>query len=144
MVDDNKGHALKIACREKEAARNLRIPGKGRHMMPEVPSESSRKRDFNNPQFYPFSTLPIEDAERTMQLKQFQMLIKAEKIDEGMVGVEKLGKNKIFERKYDQFFKSDVMSQVIQDALVQDPDVSTKYFGRTDQLLLCLHNKINN
>jgi hypothetical protein len=27
--------------------------------------------------------LPIEDAERTMQLKSIQKLIKAEKIDEG-------------------------------------------------------------
>jgi len=51
--------------------------------MPDVPSKSQRLRNFENPQFYPFSTLPIEDAERTMQLKAIQQLIKSNGIDEG-------------------------------------------------------------
>jgi hypothetical protein len=37
--------------------------------MPENPQKSKRLRDYENPQFYPFSTLPIEDAERTLQLR---------------------------------------------------------------------------
>lgn len=66
MVEDYKSHAIVISEREKEAARNLVLPGKNRKMMPAVPQKSKRLRDYENPQFYPFSTLPIEDAERTM------------------------------------------------------------------------------
>lgn len=143
LVDDHKDHAKKIAEREKNAAVNLLLPGKERYMMPAVPNKSKRLRDFENPQFYPFSTLPIEDAERTMQLKQIQKLIKTEKIDEGLSGKDKLGKVKVFERKYDQYFTKEIMSQVLGEALRYDPDVSTSYYERTDQLLLVLHNKIN-
>lgn len=64
-------YAQQIGVREKNAALNLVLPGKDRHLMPTVPAKSKRIRDFENPMFYPFSTLPIEDAERTMQLKQF-------------------------------------------------------------------------
>ena len=71
MVEERKEHAMKISEREKNAARNLVLPGCNRFMMPDVPSKSLRLRNFENPQFYPFSTLPIEDAERTMQLKAF-------------------------------------------------------------------------
>ena len=72
IAEEMKDHALKIAEREKEAAKHLVLPGCNRFMMPDVPSKSERLRKFENPQFYPFSTLPIEDAERTMQLKAFQ------------------------------------------------------------------------
>jgi len=82
MIDDFKQHADLISQREKEAACNFALPGKNRYMMPPYPQKSKRLRDFENPQFYPFSTLPIEDAERTLQLKQLQRLIKSEKIDE--------------------------------------------------------------
>lgn len=116
ILEDCKDHAVKIAEREKEAARNLVLPGCGRHMMPEVPTKSQRLRDFENPQFYPFSTLPIEDAERTMQLRAFQQLIKGG-IDEGAKPKERLAKNKIFERKYDEFLEPDIFRQVLQDAL---------------------------
>lgn len=34
MVEEHKNHAILIAEREKEAARNLVLPGKNRHMMP--------------------------------------------------------------------------------------------------------------
>ena len=71
ILEDCKDHALKISEREKEAARNLVLPGCDRHLMPEVPTKSQRLRDYENVQFYPFSTLPVEDAERTMQLRAF-------------------------------------------------------------------------
>jgi len=144
MVEDHGEHARKIAEREKEAGRCIVLPGKDRTMMPPYAQKSKRLRDFENPQFYPFSTLPIEDAERTLQLKQLQKLIKQEKIDEGAAIKERLGKHKIFERKYDQYFTQDIMSQVLQEALRQDPDVTAGYYARTDSLLLILHNKINN
>jgi hypothetical protein len=69
LVENCKEQAIKISEREKAAARNLVLPGCNRFMMPDVPSKSQRLRNFENPRFYPFSTLPIEDAERTMQLK---------------------------------------------------------------------------
>ena len=109
MVEERKEHARKIADREKNAARNLVLPGCNRFMMPDVPSKSLRLRNFENPQFYPFSTLPIEDAERTMQLKAFQQLIKSNGIDEGVKPEKRLAKNKIFERKYDEYFDEDVL-----------------------------------
>jgi hypothetical protein len=144
LLEERKGHAQKIAEREKEAARNLVLPGCSRFMMPDVPSKSLRLRNYENPQFYPFSTLPVEDAERTMQLKAFQQLIKSNNIDEGVKPEKRLAKNKIFERKYDEYFESDILRQVIQDAMLQDPDISAMYYPRSDQLLLVLHNKINN
>ena len=60
--------------------------------MPDVPSKSLRLRNYENPQFYPFSTLPVEDAERTMQLKAFQQLIKSNNIDEGVKPEKRLAK----------------------------------------------------
>lgn len=36
------------------------------------------------------------------------------------------------------------MRQVLQEALRMDPDITTSYYERTDQLMLVLHNKINN
>lgn len=69
MLEDNKAMAERIAHRQKEAAQHLRLPGKDRNMMPPFSQKSKRLRNFENPQFYPFSTLPFEDAERTMQFK---------------------------------------------------------------------------
>lgn len=66
IADDSRDHAKRISEREKESARHLVLPGCNRFMMPDVPSKSLRLRHYENPQFYPFSTLPIEDAERTM------------------------------------------------------------------------------
>lgn len=130
MVEDNKAHALKIGEREKKAASNLVVPGKNRYMMPDVPAKSNRIRGFENPQFYPFSTLPIEDAERTMQLRAIQKVIKGEKIDEEQkIGTrDRLGKNRVFERKYDQYFNKDLMPSILQEAMGSDPDVSSVYY----------------
>lgn len=108
---------MTIAEREKEAARHLVLPGCDRCLMPAVPAKSQRLRDFENPQFYPFSTLPIEDAERTMQLRAFQQLLKSHGIDEAAKPKERLAKNKIFERKYDEYLEPDIFRQVLQDAL---------------------------
>lgn len=132
LIEDNKQHALLIANREKEAARNLVLPGCNRFMMPDVPTKSKRLRDFENPQFYPFSTLPVEDAERTMQLKAFQQLIKSNGLDEGAKPKDRLSKLKVFERKYDQYLEEDIFRQVFQRALLQDPDLSTYYYERSD------------
>lgn len=144
IVEDYKEHAIKIAEREQKAAKNLLLPGVNRHMMPKVPSKSQRIRDTEKPQFYPFSTLPIEDAERTMQLKHFQQLIKNTGIDEASRMKEKLSKNKIFERNYDEWMEPKILRQVVQDCLRQDPDVSVSYYPRNDQLLLAFYNKVNN
>jgi hypothetical protein len=40
------------------------LPGKDRYLMPDVPSKSIRLRDAEKPSVYPFSTLPVDDAER--------------------------------------------------------------------------------
>lgn len=77
-------------------------------MMPAVPQKSLRLRNYENPQFYPFCTLPVEDAERTMQLKAFQQQIKSLGIDEGAKSNSRLTKNKIFERKFDEYLEPDV------------------------------------
>jgi len=37
LIEDHKQHALRIGAREAEAAKNLKIPGKNRFLMPEVP-----------------------------------------------------------------------------------------------------------
>lgn len=72
------------AClRERNALENLVLPGINRHLMPPVPTKSQRLRDAEKPQLYPFCTLPIEDVERSLILKAFQELLKANQIDEG-------------------------------------------------------------
>lgn len=76
-------------------------------------------------------------------MKQLQRVIKSEKIDEGGQGFNKLSKYRVFERKFDQYFSKDNMSQVLQEALMMEPDISTNYYARTDQLLLVLYNKVN-
>lgn len=127
-----KEHANKIGDREVEAAKNLVLPGCNRFMMPDVPSKSQRLRKFENPQFYPFSTLPIEDAERTMQLKAFQQILKSNGIEEQHKQRDRLGKHKVFERKYDQFFEENIFRQVLQESLLQDPDITQMYYARSD------------
>jgi len=52
-----------------------------------------------------------------MQLKSLQKIIKAEKIDEGIPIANKMGKYKIFERKYDQYFDKEILPQVLGEAL---------------------------
>ena len=51
---------------------------------------------------------------------------------------------KVFERKYDQYMEEDIFRQVFQKALLQDPDLTSMYYPRKDNLLVILHNKINN
>ncbi len=80
--------------------------------MPENPQKSKRLRDYENPQFYPFSTLPIEDAERTLQLRALQQLIKSTNIDEGAKPKDRATRCKMFERKYEEHFEPDVFKQV--------------------------------
>lgn len=53
-------------------------------------------------------------------------------IDEGAKPKERLAKNKIFERKYDEYLEPSILRQVLQDALRQDPDIDTQYYPRTD------------
>ena len=79
-----------------------------------------------------------------MQLKAFQQMIKSNEIDEKCKPFQRLAKNKIFERKYEEYFPPDIFRQVMQDALLMDPDVAPMYYPRTDQLLVILHNKIKN
>ena len=143
MVDEYKSSAKLISEREKNAARGLVLPGCARHAMPEVPSKSERLRNIENPQFYPFSTLPIEDAERMMQLRDFSALMRQNNVYENQMGKDKQARNKVFERKYDEYLEPDNFRQVVQKALLFDPDVSTAYYPRTDKLLLLLHNKVN-
>jgi hypothetical protein len=66
-----------IAEREQSAFTNLKVPGKSRDSMPEIPSQSQRNRDAENPGFYPFCTLPIDEAERMLQMKALQQLIRS-------------------------------------------------------------------
>jgi hypothetical protein len=40
LIEEKREHAIKISTREKEAARNLVLPGCNRFMMPDVPAKS--------------------------------------------------------------------------------------------------------
>ena len=60
-----------VCLREKRIFENLVLPGLNRHLMPQVPSKSERIREAEKPALYPFSTLPIEDAERALILRTF-------------------------------------------------------------------------
>ena len=40
--------------------------------MPKIPNQSFRVREAENTAFYPFCTLPVDEAERMLQLRAFQ------------------------------------------------------------------------
>lgn len=71
MKDQEANRLQLVSKREKDVMKNLHLPGKERHLMPKVPTKSERTRNSENPAFYPFCTLPHEDAERMLMLKQF-------------------------------------------------------------------------
>ena len=132
VVDDYKSLATTVAERQKAAAQHARLPGVERHMMPPVAQKSKRLRDLENPQFYPFSTLPIEDGERMLQLREFAQLMKQNGVFENQTGKDKMSKNKVFERNYDEYLAPTNLRQVLQDSLLMDPDVATSYYPRSD------------
>jgi hypothetical protein len=41
---------------------------------------------------------------------------------------KRLAKNKIFERKFDEYFEADIFRQVMQDALLYEPDIASMYY----------------
>lgn len=79
-----------------------------------------------------------------MQLKAFQDMIRANNLDEGAKPKDRLTKLKAYERRYEEYLDRTVMPMVMSEALSKDPDVLTQYYPRNDQLLVILHNKVNN
>jgi hypothetical protein len=77
MAEAEQARLNLIAEREQSVFTNLRVPGKTRDFMPKIPSQSQRSRDAENPGFYPFCTLPIDEAERMLQMKALQQLIRS-------------------------------------------------------------------
>lgn len=132
-----------ICLREKHVLENLVLPGLGRHLMPQVPSKSERLREAEKPALYPFSTLPIEDAERALILRTFQELLKQNQIDEGQTASDKHTKYKAFERCFEQHMNQDILRQVLAEAMLKEPDMTTLYYPRSDALLVCMYNKIS-
>jgi len=72
IAESEKKRLEQISEREQQIFTNLRVPGKGRDSMPSIPNQSLRLRDAENPAFYPFCTLPVDEAERMLQLRAFQ------------------------------------------------------------------------
>ena len=108
LVDAETERVKQIAHREKEIQKNLNLPGKDRHLMPAIPAKSKRSRDAENPGFYPFCTLPIDDAERMLRLKQMQQLVKQNFIDGGASASSRHSKNKVFERTFENHLKPEI------------------------------------
>jgi len=131
-----------IATREQQIFTNLRAPGKNRDSMPSIPNQSVRQRDSENPGFYPFCTLPWDEAERMLQMRAFQQMVKSNYIDQGKVGIGKHTKYQIFERCFENHMSMDIFSQVFADALLDEPETTSIYYPRSDSLLVALFNKV--
>ena len=71
LLDGQEEKVRDIMENERQMLANLNLPGKDRNLMPPIPTKSQRAREFENPGFYPFCTLPVNDAERMLLLKQF-------------------------------------------------------------------------
>lgn len=71
LAEQEKERLATIADREQRIFANLRVPGKNRDMMPSIADKSKRRRDADNPAFYPFCTLPQDEAERMLELRDF-------------------------------------------------------------------------
>ena len=119
----------------------MNLPGKDRNLMPAIPAKSKRSRDSEVPGFYPFCTLPIEDAERMLKLKQMQQLVKQNFIDSGTTSANRHAKNKIFGRSFENHLSPHIFKQVFSDAMLDAPDMASLYYPRTDSLLIGLFNK---
>ena len=52
-------------------------------------------------------------------------MLKTNNIDEGQSPEYKNPKYKVFERHYEQHMQSEILRQVIADALLQDPEIAT-------------------
>ena len=71
IAEAEKQRLEQINASGQEIFTNLRVPGKNRDCMPSIPNQSLRLRDAENPAFYPFCTLPVDEAERMLQLRAF-------------------------------------------------------------------------
>lgn len=105
--------------------------------MPTIPAKSKRCRDGENPQFYPFCTLSHEEAERVLMLRALQQLVRSNFID-NMKGETKHSKFKVFERIFENHMKPEIFKQVFSEALLDEPDVASMYYQRTDAIIVAL------
>jgi hypothetical protein len=142
-LDTEQARLDRIQTRERSAYNNLNLPGKDRNLMPPLPSQSKRQRDAENPAFYPFCTLPHEEAERMLVLKHFQQLIRSNFIDHGQSLMARHSKFKVFERTYENHMSPEIFRQVFATALLDEPDQASLYYPRSDSLLVALFNKGN-
>ena len=92
--------------------------------MPPIPTQSTRLRDAENPEFYPFCTLPVDQAERLMCLRAFQQMLRSKGIDEGKSGLAKHTKYQVFERCFENHMTKEIFAQVLADGLLDDPDIA--------------------
>jgi hypothetical protein len=142
LADIENQRLEQIAAREQQIFTNLRAPGKNRDSMPSIPNQSVRQREAENPAFYPFCTLPWDEAERMLQMRAFQQMVKSNYIDQGKIGIGKHTKYQIFERCFENHMSMDIFSQVFADALLDEPEITSIYYPRNDSLLVALFNKV--
>ena len=69
-------------------------------------------------------------------------MIKSNYIDQGKTGIAKHTKYQIFERCFENHMSMDIFSQVYANALLDEPEVTSIYYPRTDSLLVALFNKV--
>lgn len=50
-------------------------------------------------------------------------------------------KDMVFERNFENHMDMDIFSQAFADSLLDEPEVSTMYYPRTDAILVALYNK---
>ena len=130
LLEEEEERLQKISERERKVLSNLNLPGKDRNGMPAIPSKSKRSREAEIPEFYPFCTLPIVDAERMLMLKQLQQLVKQNFLDQSKSAKNRHPKNRVFERTYENHLEPNIFRQVLSDALLDEPDIASLYYPR--------------
>ena len=70
-----------------------------------------------------------------------QQLVKQNFIDSGTSSANRHAKNKIFARSFENHLSPQIFKQVFSDAMLDEPDMASLYYPRTDSLLLGLYNK---
>jgi hypothetical protein len=55
--------------------------------------------------------------------------------------MQKHTKDMVFERNFENHMDMDIFSQAYADSLLDEPEVSTMYYPRTDAILIALYNK---
>ena len=128
---------ISLSKNELDLFSNMILPGIAREKMPPIPMKSEALRGAERSELRPFSKLPIPEFERAQILTRMEEMLRNDHEDQQSFQMKDhpmdLG-NRIYEEKMNQ----EILSQVLANILMFEPDIVTEYYEKEDALLLAL------